>query len=377
MAIKDNGHTNFIKLKSDFRKKRLIPAFYPFIFLILLSIPLLMSGCAKKPSFIQKVSQRIKVNAAKTSYKIIGKYLKSSGNVVSLNNTVISAHIMGYVVYDNIHLGQSVKKGQLLLRLSAPEVRSKYYAAEAAFVNAQKTYNRINMLYKENSVSRQMHDNAFMRYKVAKANLNAALSYLNYKNIYSPINGVITQKKVFSGDLAAPGQMLLMVQAVNRLEFKTNVSVKYYKNMASGKRVKLDINSTDKTITGNIISVVKSANPYSHSVVVRIKINNPKRYDIFPGMYGVARFKIGRRRAIIIPEVAVLKKLGIWGVYIANNEGEVMFQPIKKGPIYKKNYIIALNGLSPGLTVITSGLSKISAGGYVSPVYSKIADRKF
>ncbi|MDA8304860.1 MAG: hypothetical protein M0016_06825, partial [Deltaproteobacteria bacterium] len=114
----------------------------------------------------------------------------------------------------------------------------------------------------------------------------------------------------------------------------------------------------------------KSANPYSHSVVVRIKINRREKIGMLPGMYGVARFKVGKRKAMIIPKAAVLKRLGVWGVYIANNEGEIMFQPIKKGPIYKKNYIIALNGLSPDLTVITSGLSKISVGGYVSPAYA-------
>ena len=369
MTIKIKGLENFSNLNFiAFRRLRLI--FYPLIFLILLSISLSISGCAKKPSFVQKMPQRINVHAVKTSYKIIGKYLKSPGNVVSLNNTVISAHIMGYVTYENVHLGQSVEKGQLLLRLSAPELSSKYYAAKAGFLNAQKTYGRMKRLYKENSVSRQTYDNAFMQYKVAKADLNAALSYLNYKNIYSPINGVITQKKVFLGDLAAPGQILLMIQAVNRLEFKTDVNVKYYSIILPGEKVELDIGSINKPAFGRVISVVKSANPYSHSVVVRIKINRREKIGMLPGMYGVARFKVGKRKAMIIPKAAVLKRLGVWGVYIANNEGEVMFQPIKKGPIYKKNYIIALNGLSPDLTVITSDLSKISVGGYVSPVYS-------
>ncbi len=367
MTIKIKNSEDFFNLNFIALKKRFRLVFY---LLILLSIPLLMSGCAKKPSIIQKMPQRVNVHAVKTSYKIIGKYLKSPGNVVSLNNTVISAHIMGYVVYENIHLGQSVERGQLLLKLSAPEIRSKYYAAKAGFLNAQKTYGRMKRLYKENSVSRQAYDNAFMQYKVAKADLNAALSYLNYKNIYSPINGVITQKKVFLGDLASPGQILLMIQAVNRLEFKTDVNVKYYGIITANERVKLDINSVNKTVSGTVMSVVKSANPYSHSVAVRIKINRPEKHDMLPGMYGACRFKIGKRKAMIIPKAAVLKRLGIWGVYIANNEGEVMFQPIKKGPIYKKNYIIALNGLSPDLTVITSGLSKISVGGYVNPEYS-------
>ncbi len=164
MTIKIKNSEGFFNLNFIALKKRFRLVFY---LLILLSIPLLMSGCAKKPSFIQKMPQRVHVHAVKTSYKIIGKYLKSPGNVVSLNNTVISAHIMGYIVYENIHLGQSAYRGQLLLRLSAPEISSKYYAAKAGFLNAQKTYGRMKRLYKENSVSRQAYDNASMHYKVA------------------------------------------------------------------------------------------------------------------------------------------------------------------------------------------------------------------
>jgi len=265
-----------------------------------------MSGCAKKTSSVQKMPVRIRANAIRTSYKTVNKYLKSSGNVVSLNNTVISAHIMGYVVYENIHLGQSVKKGQLLLKLSAPEIKSKYYAAEAALINAKKTYDRINTLYKENSVARQTYDNAFMRYKIAKANLNTALSYMGYTNVYSPINGVITQKKVSMGDLATPGRMLFMIQNINRLEFKTNVNARYYNDiLSSNKTVKLNINSAGRIIVGHVVSVVRSANPYSHSIVIRIKIGRWEGRGILPGMYGVASFKIGERKVIMIPKVAV------------------------------------------------------------------------
>lgn len=372
MAIKDTMYKNVLKLKSYFIKNRLSPIFYLLIFSVLLQIPVLLSGCAKKTPPVQKMPVRIKADAIRTSYKTIAEYLKSSGNMVSVDNTVISAHIMGYVIYENIHLGQSVKKGQLLLKLSAPEIKSKYYAAEAALINAKKTYNRINTLYKENSVARQTYDNAFMRYKVAKANLNTASSYMGYKNIYSPIDGVITQKKVSMGDLAAPGRMLFMIQNINDLEFKTNVNARYYHDIIlSDKTVRLNINSADRTIIGYVVSVVKSANPYSHSVIVRIKISRQEGHGILPGMYGVASFKIGKRKVIIIPRTALIKKLGVSGVYIANNEGEVMFQPIKKGEVYGRNYIVVLNGLSPNLTLITSDLNKISVGSYVNPVFLK------
>jgi RND family efflux transporter MFP subunit len=350
-------------------KKKINGIFYAVLALFFASLSLSLSGCAKKPAKSGRTEPKLSVRAVKTEYKLIADYLKSPGNTNSLNNTVISAHITGYVVFANAHQGQAVSRGQLLLKLSAPEIKSKYYAAKAGYINAKKTYDRIKRLYGENSVSRQMYDNTLMQYNIARADLNEAAAYLNYKDIYSPINGIITKKSVSMGDLVAPGQMLLMVQSLKKLEFKTSVNVKYFNKIKNNENVKLNFSSINKSVNGKIISVVRSASPYSHSVLVRIAVSGAAKYGLMPGMYGVAKFKTGKRKAVIIPKTAILRRLGIWGVYTANNTGEVTFQPIKKGGIYKRNFIIALSGLNPGMTIITGDLDKITAGSYVSPEF--------
>lgn len=350
-------------------KKKINGIFYVVLTLFFASLSLSLSGCAKKPVISGRAEQKLSVNAIKTEYKIMPDYLKSPGNTNSLNNTVISAHIMGYIVFVNVHQGQFVSKGQLLLKLSSPETKSKYNAAYADYINAKKTYDRINKLYSENSVSKQMYDNTLMQYNIARANLNEAKTYLNYRDIYSPINGVITKKNVSIGDLVAPGQMLLMIQSLKKLEFKTSVNVQYFNKIKKIKNVEVDFYSINKSINGKIISIVRSANPYSHSVLVRIAIRGAAKFGLMPGMYGIAKFKIGKRKAIIIPKTAILRRLGIWGVYTVGRTGEVIFQPIKKGGFYKRNFIIVLNGLNPGMTIITSNVDEITAGSYVNPKF--------
>ncbi|MGC8555211.1 MAG: efflux RND transporter periplasmic adaptor subunit [Candidatus Acidulodesulfobacterium sp.] len=357
------------------RKKRIFYGILTTAF-IMAVLSLSLSGCSEKSAYKEKAENKISVAAYKTEYTLMPNFLKSPGNTDSLNNTVISAHIMGYIVMEDIHQGQPVNRGELLLKLSAPEIASKYYAAKAGFVNAKKTYDRIKRLYAENSVSRQTYDNTLMQYNVAKADLNEAGSYLNYKNIYSPINGIIVKKNVSMGDLVAPGQMLLMIQGVKNLEFKTSVNVKYYDKIKNGGAVNLQFSSINKTIKGKIASVVRSANPYSHSVLIRISISKSDVDGLMPGMYGVAYLKIGTKKALIVPKSAVVRRLGITGVYIEGKSGQVMFQPVKKGPVYKKKFIVILNGLNPGMTVITGKLNKIDIGDYVSPNFAAAAENK-
>ncbi len=348
------------------KKKKINVKIYAVLAVFFTILTLSLSGCAKKKEPPINAGSKINVKAFKIKYYVIPDYLESPGNTYSLNNTAISAHIMGYIVLENVHQGQAVSKGQLLLKISAPEIGSKYYAAKAGFVNAKKTYDRIKRLYKENSVSKQMYDNTLMQYNVAKANLNEAENYLNYKTIYSPINGIITKKSVSMGDLVAPGQMLLMIQSPKNLEFKTSVNVKYFNKIKNSKGLKLNFSSINKSVNGKVITVVRSANPYSHSVLVRIAVNNSEKSELMPGMYGIAKFKIGKIKAVIIPKTAIVRRLGITGVYAVDKTGEVMFQPVKKRGVYKKHFIIISNGLKPGMSVIINGFDKIKTGSRVS-----------
>lgn len=342
--------------------------FYIFLLLTAVSIPTLLSGCSKNNRYAAVAPTKIKVGGIIVSYQKIPEYISTPGHITSPDNTDISAHVVGYVEYENVHIGQSVRKGELLVKLSAPEIQSKYFAAKAAFEDASTTFKRIKTLYLENSVSRQMYDNTLMRYRMAKAGLNEAVTYLNYTKIYSPINGIITSKNISIGNLASPGMPLFTVQSSRNLEFKTLVNVKYYYLLEKIKSVELNFESIGKKVDGDIISVTKSAGPSSQTVIVRIKINGNMENGIIPGMYGISDFKIGSRKAILVPVSSVITRLGIKGVYIAGKNGEAMFQPVKEGSIYKKKYVVILNGLTRGLTVITSNLAQVSDGSYINPV---------
>ncbi len=355
------------KLNKIFIRKKSFWVFASFTLFVFPLISFSLSGCARRSGPPVPGGKKISVTAVRTAYQTIGTYLKTPGNVVSLTNTAISAHIVGYVTYENVSLGQTVERGQVLIKLSAPEITSKYYAAKAGFFNAKKTYLRIKTLWVEKSVSRQMYDNARMRFMVAKANLDAALSYMRYKTVYSPITGIVTSKNVSTGDLAAPGRVLLIIQTVNNLEFKTSVNVRYYEALKKIRNVRLKFSSINKTVKGAVISVTRSANPYSHSIAVRISVSNPVENGILPGMYGVSEFKTGTALAIVVPKKAVITRLGISGVYVAGKNGEVSFQPVTTGRAYGAKYIVVTNGLTPGLTVVTSRLNSIGDGSLVSP----------
>ena len=76
------------------RKKRIFYGILTTAF-IMSVLSLSLSGCSEKSAYKEKAENKISVAAYKTEYTSMPDFLKSPGNTDSLNNTVISAHIMG------------------------------------------------------------------------------------------------------------------------------------------------------------------------------------------------------------------------------------------------------------------------------------------
>lgn len=189
----------------------------------------------------------------------------------------VSSKLIGRIDNLPVHKGDEVKKGQLLFTLKSPEVEAKleqanaalrgaeaqnskakagaqsediqaayntYLKAQAASELAEKTYQRVNNLYKEGVMPAQKRDEAETQYKAARETANAAKaiwvkakkgtrvedkatavalvsraegainevkSYLNETKIYSPIDGEVANIIAESGELISAGYPVVTI----------------------------------------------------------------------------------------------------------------------------------------------------------------------
>src|SRR6218665_183440 len=139
------------------------------------------------------------------------------GNLEPLNSASIYAQTNGYIKEWIVDIGDSVKKGQLLATLDAPELlhqlaqaKADYATALAEQNNAQSMADRANNLMKINSaaISREMVEQRSRDAEAktaataaARANVNRLESLQAFTKLTAPFDGIVTSRSAQVGGL--------------------------------------------------------------------------------------------------------------------------------------------------------------------------------
>jgi RND family efflux transporter MFP subunit len=259
----------------------------------------------------------------------------------------------------NVKVGDYAKSGDILFELDKSGAQSQFYQAQAAYLNAQKNFERMQNLLKEGAVSQQAFDGTQTQYEVAKANFDAARSTVE---ITSPLSGIVTAINVNIGDLANPAMPLATVANIGRMKAKFNVGEIDVPSFFVGQSV--DIYSEikpDLFQTGKVFQLSKSANVQSRTFEMQAMFSNTPDKWFKPGMF--CRVKVNmktQKNALTIPMAALVKTDNTDGVYTINGD-QAQFQPIETG-ITDGTLLEVKSGLKEGDKIVTLGMSNLKNG---------------
>lgn len=303
-------------------------------------------------------------------------YAQYPGTVISVNQVKIASRLMGYIREIKVHAGQSVKKGQLLLVMDQSDVLSRINQAhagvekaKAALAVAQSNYRRYRTLYKEQAIPQQQFEQFQLAYQAAKSDYQAARAALHtaksqqsYARIRAPFSGTIVQKLVDQGQLAGPGQPLLVIQSAGHMQVETQVDALAFRHLRLGQSVNIVVDGANlqaQVIQGVVERLVAAADPMTHTHLVKIGL--PAQSAVYPGEYATVKVKVGSESGILVPRSALYDRGGITGVFVVDTNHQAAFRMVRVGPSVN-HQIAILSGLIPGEVVIISHQSSIQNG---------------
>jgi multidrug efflux pump subunit AcrA (membrane-fusion protein) len=120
-------------------------------------------------------------------------------------------------------------------------------------------------------------------------------------------------------------------------------------------------------LTGTVAEVVPVADPASRSYTVKIAlppVGAAVRQILRSGLFGQARFTVGQREAITIPNKAVIQHGGLTSVYIVDASKIAHLRLIKTGAVDGERIEI-LSGLNKGELIVVEGAELVSEGSRV------------
>lgn len=331
-------------------------------FLIPISLLLAgLAGCGKRE---QTASTNAPAAAVRVSTQVVAETewpdtYEAPGTVRARETAVVSSKVMGYIRDMRVQAGDGVRSGQLLVVLDArdleaqrrqaeagveearsavPEVENAVSLAKANLDLAEKTFARMKDLYSKKSISDQEFDEASARLRVARAgyemaaskrkqlkakisqseqNLAAAGIVHGYSEIRAPFDGVVIEKRMDAGSLAAPGAPLLVIERAGSYRLEAQVEESRARTTRAGDAVTVRLDTLGQTLSARVSEVVPAVDPASRGFLV--KINLPAISGLRSGVFGRAAFEGGVRRLVAVPRTAISQDGQLASALVADN----------------------------------------------------------
>jgi len=293
-------------------------------------IGLMLGGCSdEQTGMVKQTPAEVTAEVMTLSAVSLPRHYHTSGTVSSDHKVAVSSRLSGYIRSIKVREGDRVVAGDLLFSVDPVDARQSYAQAKADLADAAGDMKRYQSLLGDHAVTQQQYDKVRLRYTVAQSRVVQAKNQLKYAEVRAPVNGVVVEKHASRGDLATPGQPLLVLEDPASLLVETYVSEQYVARLHEGDGVQVSIPGLDKTVGGSIRQIVKSADRLSHQFLVKVVLADGN--NAYPGMFAEVYFAVGVRPAVVVPDAALLSRSGLMGVYVLDGTGIAHYRQVRTG----------------------------------------------
>jgi len=189
----------------------------------------------------------------------------------------------------------------------------------------------------------------------AKGKYLGAEAQLSYSEIRSPIDGVVTDRPLYPGEMAAAGTAVVTVMDLSAVIAKAHIPQADAQLLKVGDQGSISVPGLDSPVEGTVTVVSPALDPNSTTVEVWLEAKNPKQ-QLKPGTSVQLSLTAKTvKDALVVPAAAVITAAdGNSAVMVAGSDGRAHQKAVKPG-IRQDDDVQILEGVSAGDKVVTTG----------------------
>jgi HlyD family secretion protein len=264
----------------------------------------------------------------------------------------------------NLDLNQNIVNSRKQLFTEGAIPGRDLDTATAALVQAQAAYDTAQKhLESMKSVSHEAAlKEAQGQLASAKGKYMGAEAQVSYSEIHSPINGVVTDRPLFSGETATLGTPLITVMDTSAVLAKIHISQLLAQRLQVGDSASITVPGLDDPVSAKVALISPALDPGSTTVEVWLRIENKdgKLKVGTPVHAAIASKTI--QNALKLPITAILTAQdGSESVMVVGADGAAHKKPVETG-IQDAGEVQITNGLSSSDLVINEGAYGLDEG---------------
>jgi membrane fusion protein (multidrug efflux system) len=289
----------------------------------------------------------IPVKAQKLNAGMFSNTLGIQGLVTSDNNVHMSAELGGTVKDILVKEGQSVRKGQLLVKLDGSSVASQIAELRNALELATTAYERQKRLWDQNIGSEMQ----YLQAKNNKDDLENKIATVNSQlakySITAPISGIVDKIYINEGEVASPGSPVVQVVNNKKINVEADIAESHVGKFKVGDAVTIHYPALGISAEEKIASIGQVIDPDNRTftIVISPKNNLKQLKPNLLAMIDVSDYKT--ESSIVVPTKLIRREGEKRYIYTVNTEN--------KKTLAKKTYVVIEKSFSTN-TVIQSGL---------------------
>ena len=304
--------------------------------------------------------------------------MQLTGTLRAVDQVTVKAKVAAEVRAVMVREGESVKAGQVLVKLDASEYEARVAQARGNLNNARaqmeiatKTRDNNLALVEKGFISKNAFDNSASQYAAAKASVDSAqgaldivLKSLNDTVSRAPISGLVSVRHVQPGEKVATDSRLLEIVNLQQLELEAAVPSSDISKVAIGQKFELRIEGLPQRFDGKVVRINPATQAGSRSVSVYVQVANPKNL-LRVGMFADGRLLLSRTAdALTLPQSAVRKVNGGSFVFaiVSNKIQRLPVTLGSTGLVGDEHHIEITSGLEAGTQVIRADMGNLTPG---------------
>ncbi len=386
-----------------------------------LALLLGLGGCARQPAVeAKRDSGPIPVRVAPVVTRQVQRVVEAVGTLFPYDEVIISAEVDGRVEEVRFDLGDAVREGDVLVRLSEEEQRylvaqteaqlrqalerlglkseedrvrdiretPEVRRAQAELFDAEQRYKRIRELVDQGVGSQQDLDQAQARFKAMQAAYDATINQtrnliqqveqfkaglqlqrkrLRDTTVRAPFAAHVKERQVTTGQYVRVNTPLFTLVKINPIRLRAEVPERMAPWVQNGQLAEVSVEAfPGRRFEGRVWRIAPTVDQSKRTFVVEALIQNPAG-ELKPGSYAKARIRTNKVEEIhLVPVRAVNYVLGTNKVYAVQGNS-VQPREVKLGDRFDQEVEI-VEGVRPGEQVAVTQLARLESGAAVRVV---------
>lgn len=292
--------------------------------------------------------------------------------------TRIGSGVTGRITEVLAEVGDVVRPGQTLARISSPELTSAQLAflrANSQASLAERAVERARQLIQADVIGSAELQRRETELAIARAESRAATDQLRLMglpsdgiqrlaatgglqeaaNVTATIAGVVTDRTVSQGQVTQPGDPLYTVADLANVWVVGALPEQAARTVSLNQRVQVTVPALgDRQLTGRVVFISDTVSPDTRTVTIRTQVDNRDR-QLKLQMLATLKLVGPATRMPTVPVAAVVRESDRDHVFVRTADNTYRFTPVELGPATPEGQRPVLKGLSPGTTIVTDG----------------------